>query len=157
MFVCVCDCVSMCLYVAKQSVSLLKSASYMFFPLPRSPPPTYQILSPPPSPHSSPSRAEDDSRLLTGLTFSYEFVDLKFDEDPRRNVDDLNIFINQTEALVRRIIKFAKKESLFQVSVTDRVLECFRKVSLSMTKYFRCVTTSEKVSHAVYGVKKRDM
>jgi len=51
---------------------------------------------------------------LTSLTFSYEFVDLKFDEDPRRNVDDLNVFINQTEGLVRRIIKFAKKESLFQ-------------------------------------------
>ena len=56
---------------------------------------------------------------MTSLTFSYEFVDLKFDEDPRRNVDDLNVFINQTEGLVRRIIKFAKKESLFQVTTQD--------------------------------------
>jgi len=46
--------------------------------------------------------------------FSYDFVDLKFEEDPRRNVTELNTFINQTEALVKRIIKFAKKDPLFQ-------------------------------------------
>ena len=59
--------------------------------------------------------AADDHVLLTALRFSYDFVDLKFEDDPRLNLSELNAFINQTEELVRRIIKFAKKESLFQV------------------------------------------